>query len=147
MAARLAAWHDLLAAEPHMAGTPGDAKVIESIATSFRELGLEVEVHPFWAYLPRPREPIVEIVATPADLPLAEPSAPGSRRGVMRLAVREENLAIDPQLAHAGLTFAWNAYSGRGDVTGEVVYVNYGTRADFSRLREQVREMVERHRG
>ena len=137
MAARLAAWHDLLAAEPHMAGTAGDAKVIESIATSFRELGLEVEVHPFWAYLPRPREPIVEIVATPADLPLAEPTAPGSRRGVIRLAVREENLAIDPQLAHAGLTFAWNAYSGQGDVTGEVVYVNYGTRADFSRLREQ----------
>ena len=137
MAARLAAWHDLLAAEPHMAGTPGDAKVIESIAASFRDLGLEVEVHPFWAYLPRPREPIVEIVGTPADLPLAEPTAPGSRRGVMRLAVREENLAIDPQLAHAGLTFAWNAYSGRGDVTGEVVYVNYGTRADFATLREQ----------
>lgn len=120
-----------------MAGTPGDAKVIESIARSFRELGLEVEVHPFWAYLPRPREPIVEIVGTPADLPLAEPSAPGARRGVMRLAVREENLAIDPQLAHAGLTFAWNAYSGRGDVTGEIVFVNYGTRADFIRLREQ----------
>lgn len=137
MAARLAAWHELLAAEPHMAGTPGDAKVIESIASSFRDLGLEVEVHPFWAYLPRPREPIVEIVATPADMPLAEPTAPGARRGVMRLAVREENLAIDPQLAHAGLTFAWNAYSGRGDVTGEVVYVNHGTRADFAKLREQ----------
>jgi len=137
MAARLAAWHELLAAEPHMAGTPGDAKVIESIASSFRDLGLEVEVHPFWAYLPRPREPIVEIVATPADMPLAEPTAPGARRGVMRLAVREENLAIDPQLAHAGLTFAWNAYSGQGDATGEVVFVNYGTRADFARLREQ----------
>jgi N-acetylated-alpha-linked acidic dipeptidase len=137
MGARLAAWHELLAAAPHMAGTEGDAKVIESIASSFTAMGLEVEVHPFWAYLPRPREPIVEIVGTPADLPLAEPAAPGARRGVMRLAVREENLAIDPQLAHAGLTFAWNAYSGRGDVTGEVVYVNYGTRADFARLREQ----------
>jgi N-acetylated-alpha-linked acidic dipeptidase len=164
--ARLSAWHDLLAAEPHMAGTEGDARVIESIATAFREMGMEVEVHPFWAYLPRPREPIVEIVATPGDAPLVEPieaapaepgnapsagsarggqlgsdstngaAAPRARRGVMRLAVREENLAIDPQLAHAGLTFAWNAYSGRGDVTGEVVYVNHGTRADFAKLRD-----------
>ncbi len=135
--AHLASWHDLLAAEPHMAGTPGDAKVIGSIASAFREMGLQVEVHPFWAYLPRPREPIVEIVTAPDDAPLAESTVPGARRGVMRLAVREENLAIDPQLAHPGLSFAWNAYSGAGDVTGEIVYANYGTKADFDQLKSR----------
>ena len=30
----------------------------------------------------------------------------------------------------------YNAYSGDGDVTGEVVYVNYGMPADFERLKE-----------
>lgn len=28
----------------------------------------------------------------------------------------------------------WNAYSGNGDVTAEVVYANYGTKADFEKL-------------
>ena len=30
----------------------------------------------------------------------------------------------------------YNAYSGDGDVTGEVVYVNYGMPADYDRLKE-----------
>ena len=30
----------------------------------------------------------------------------------------------------------WNAYSGSGDVTAEVVYANYGTIADFEKLKE-----------
>ena len=30
----------------------------------------------------------------------------------------------------------YNAYSGEGDVTGEVVYVNYGVPADYDKLKE-----------
>lgn len=38
-AAQLATIHELLASEPHVAGTPGDARTIERIAAEFRKMG------------------------------------------------------------------------------------------------------------
>ena len=40
----LRAWHDLLGSEPHVAGGPGDAAVIDAIAGAFQDMGLETEV-------------------------------------------------------------------------------------------------------
>ncbi len=58
----LRAYHELFASEPHLAGTPGDLRNIERLVSSFEELGLEVQVHEFWAYLPYPVEARVEIL-------------------------------------------------------------------------------------
>lgn len=151
--ASLSTWHDLLGAEPHVAGTPGDLREIEHIAEAFSAMGLKVEVDRFYPYLAQPVSAVVEIVQAPSDAPLpieaeAEQGAgfggasdgatnPGRRRrGVLALDLREKNLAEDPTTAHPGLTFGWNAYSGSGDATGEVVYANYGLPLDFARLRE-----------
>ncbi|MSR19285.1 MAG: M28 family peptidase [Phycisphaerales bacterium] len=147
-ASSLSAWHDLLASEPHIAGTAGDTREIERLRAGFAQMGLEVEVHPFWALLPQPQSALVEIVAsgdaeTPqaanqsGAAPGAPPEAPtGSRRrGVISLPIDEPNLAIDPSTAHPDLKWGWNAFSASGDVTGEVVYANYGTQSDFADLR------------
>ncbi len=154
--ASLAKWHDLLGVEPHVAGTPGDMREIERIAEAFKAMGLAVEVDTFFPYLAQPVSALVEIVQAPADAPLpvtaatvdaeqGDPlgeeadggaSAGRRRRGVLALDLREKNLAEDPTTAHPGLTFGWNAYSGSGDATGEVVYANYGLPQDFARLRE-----------
>ncbi len=48
----------------------------------------------------------------------------------------KEVIPGDALLDDVALTTAWNAYSGSGDVTAQVVYANYGTREDFARLRE-----------
>jgi N-acetylated-alpha-linked acidic dipeptidase len=125
-AASLRQWHDLLGSEPHVAGTDGDAREVRRLELAFREMGLEVEVDEFWAYLAYPVAARVEI-ASPTD---PQPT----RRGVLPLI--ERNLAEDPAAAHPDLTWGWNAYSGSGEVEAEVVYANYGTRADFDRLRE-----------
>jgi N-acetylated-alpha-linked acidic dipeptidase len=128
----LAAWHELLATEPHVAGMPGDAREIERIRAAFVSMGLSTTVEEFDALLPQPQEAVVEIVGIDApDAPAA-----GGRRGVLALPTVERNLAQDPAAAHPGLTFGWNAYSGSGDVTAGVVYANYGTKEDFTRLRE-----------
>ncbi len=50
----LRAWHDAMGSEPHVAGSDGDRAVIETIATGFRELGLETEVWTFEPFLARP---------------------------------------------------------------------------------------------
>jgi N-acetylated-alpha-linked acidic dipeptidase len=119
--------HELLASEPHVAATPGDERTIERMATEFRAMGLDVEIHRFTAYLARPIDARLEI--------LGEPDAPAGRRGIQSLDLRERNLLEDPATAHPDLTWGWNAYSGSGDVTARVVYANYGTREDFETLR------------
>ena len=152
---RLRGWHEMLGSEPHVAGTEGDRRVIDAIAAAFRQSGLDVEVHEIWPLLCEPVDARLEIVAEPPPQsrlqpgqagPAAQPgpssisgeSGPdaGSRRGVVGLAVRETNLVEDPYSAHPGLTYGWNAFSGSGDVTAEVVYANYGTKEDFSKLQD-----------
>ncbi|MFO0873365.1 MAG: PA domain-containing protein [Phycisphaerales bacterium] len=156
-AASLRAWHELLGSEPHVAGTPGDARQIERLRGAFVGLGLEVEVHEIFPLLCRPVAASLEVVESiDASDAIAEASPAGSatadaahatpgpnahpearaRRGVVGLDLRERNLLEDPATAHPDLTYGWNAYSGSGDVTAEPVYVNYATREDFERLRE-----------
>ncbi|NBQ16303.1 MAG: hypothetical protein EBU31_17250, partial [Proteobacteria bacterium] len=108
----IAAWHELLGSEPHIAGTEGDAREIARIRDAFVAMGLSTTVEEFEAPLPQPSEALVEIVRG-TDMP--QP-APGGRRGVIALPTVERNLAEDPATAHPGLTFGWNAYSASGDV-------------------------------
>lgn len=121
-AARLRAWHDLVASEPHIAGSEGDQREIERLVATFRGMGLEVERHDIWPLLPTPISAKVEVMAD---------DIPGGRG---ELPLREKALAEDPDTLNTALTFGWNGYSGSGDVTGDVVYANYGRKEDFDRL-------------
>src|SRR5438874_2543786 len=53
-AASLRAFHDQTASEPHIAGTPGDQDNIRHLAATMKLMGLEMQVHEFWAYLAKP---------------------------------------------------------------------------------------------
>ncbi|MBX3354277.1 MAG: M28 family peptidase [Phycisphaeraceae bacterium] len=142
----LRAFHELFGSEPHVAGTPGDARQIERLRVAFEEMGLAARVEPFWALLPQPIDAKLEIVATAPDdqRPTSGPSAPGApdvdapraRRGVVALPLQEANLLDDPATAHPDLTWGWNAYSGSGEVTSGVVFAHLGREEDFARLRE-----------
>jgi N-acetylated-alpha-linked acidic dipeptidase len=136
-AERLGEWHAMLTAEPHVAGTAGDRRMVERLAATFEEMGLTPEVQPFTAYLASPVSGRLEIVAEPGG-----PDPTGDSFGEVTaelplvLEVREEALPEDASSEHPDLTIGWSAYSGSGDVTAEVVYANYGTREDFERLEE-----------
>lgn len=116
----LLAFHQQLAKEPHVAGSPGDARVIEFIEKTFIGLGLETTRFDFWAYLAEP---------VGAELEVVSPE-------LVRIDLRERPLPGDRSPAHAEAGFAWNAYSGNGDVTSQVVYAHYGTKSDFSKLKD-----------
>jgi N-acetylated-alpha-linked acidic dipeptidase len=114
----LRAFHDLLGSEPHIAGTPGDERTIKRLADAFTSMGLEVSVHTFHPLLAKPTALTLQIIAPdPIDL-----------------FVKEDILAEDPFSASPDLLPGWNAYAGNGDVTAEVVYANFGTKADFEKL-------------
>jgi len=119
---QLSRWHDLIASRPHRAGSEGDAAVIAGIADAFRGMGLDVVVHTFTAYLSRPIDARLFLLSpSEVELPLREGVLPGSQFSE----VDDENLRL-----------GWNAYSGSGDVSGEVVYANFGRKEDFEKLAE-----------
>lgn len=115
----LRAFHERLAAEPHLAGSEGDHRVIEYIARQFSDWGLDVETHWIWPYLSKPVAAEVEIIAPER----------------IALDVTEPPIEQDPDTSHPGLTLGFCAYSGSGDVTGEVIYANYGRKEDFDKLK------------
>ena len=117
--AKLREWHDLLAAEPHVAGTPGDERVITKIEAAFKAMGLEVERHDIWPLLAKPVSNAVEIVSPEQKT----------------LQLRETPLTEDQYSQFPEHMTGWNAYSGSGDVTGNVVYANYGRKEDFEKLK------------
>jgi N-acetylated-alpha-linked acidic dipeptidase len=94
--------------------------VIEGILKSFREMGLAAERHDIWPLLCRPIAAELEIVAPE----------------IVKFDLREKPVAGDSAAEDPDVSFAWNAFSGSGDVSGGVVYANYGTKEDFARLAE-----------
>ena len=81
-AASLARYHEVFASEPHVAGTPGDARTIERLVAEFRAMGVgadgaplegfEVEIQEFFPLLARP---VTGSATMPAEAPL-EPARP-----------------------------------------------------------------------
>ena len=142
-ASELRRWHDVLTQEPHIAGTPGDMRQVERLKQAFESMGLNTRVEGFRAYLARPISATLELIDVAAEQESATAqitnqtgaTAPPVRKGVLSLAVNEKNLLQDPATAHPDLNYGWNAYSGNGDVTAEVVYANYGTQEDFDTLK------------
>ena len=125
----LAHWHDILGAEPHVAGSEGDARVIATIASAFRDMGLETEVWEFWPLLPRPIHASLTILGEETK------KAPQRRRGIVSLQLTEKELLADSATAHPDLDWGWNAFAASGAVEGEVVYANQGRKEDFNRLK------------
>ena len=108
----------VIAAEPHHAGSPGSRKVAEYVLSQFKSWGLNASIETFEALMPFPTERLVELVAPERHvLKLAEPTVPD-----------------DPDSTDAGALPTFNAYSADGDVTAELVYVNYGTPEDYAQL-------------
>jgi len=106
------------ASEPHHAGAPGSRKVADYILGKFKSFGLDARIEEFEALMPYPTERVLEMT--------------GPERFVAEL--KEPAVAEDPDSSDAGQLPTFNAYSADGDVTGELVYVNYGTPDDYEQL-------------
>ncbi len=104
---------------PHPAGSAAQARVGRYIAGAMDRAGLDVTNYPYDVYLPELTDDVEVHIVTPV---------------AMQLSNREPALPEDRFSGHPGLLNGWNAFSGSGDVTGEVVYANYGRREDYRAL-------------
>jgi N-acetylated-alpha-linked acidic dipeptidase len=110
-----------LTEEPHVAGTPAGLDTAVFVRDKFREWGWEAEFAEYEVLLNEPDgTPAVTIV----------------RPDRVELKVTEDPYPLDKDSASPDAWPAFHGYGVSGDVTGQVVYANYGTVADFEALEE-----------
>ena len=106
-----------LSREPHMAGTPAQARTRDYVIDRMRAWGLQTEVRAYDVWMPHPTSiKIWRVSPNPRELSLSEGPVPGDSTS---------SLPEVPPI---------NGYGGSGDATGEVVYVNYGLIEDYATL-------------
>jgi len=100
-------WMKRLTSRPHHLGSAYDKENAEFIAGQFRAWGYETEIEQFEVLFPTPKTRVVE---------MTEDATSG---------LTAEQLPV------------YHAYSIDGDVTGKLVYVNYGVPKDYETLAER----------
>src|SRR5262249_207060 len=104
-------WMKRLSARPHHLGSPYGKENADFIASLFRSWGYETEIERFDVLFPTPKTRLLEMAApekftAKLEEPALEQDATSSQKS--------EQLPV------------YNAYSINGDVSGQLVYVNYG---------------------
>ncbi|HEX9894022.1 MAG TPA: transferrin receptor-like dimerization domain-containing protein [Gemmatimonadales bacterium] len=108
-----------LTARPQHLGSPYGKDNAEWLVQRFKAWGFDAAIEEFEVLFPTPRERRLELLAPTRFLArLTEPPVPGDTAS----AQQKEQLPT------------YNAYSIDGDVTGPLVFVNYGVPADYERL-------------
>lgn len=107
-----------LSAEPHHVGSPADKRNAEWMRDQMKSWGFDVAIEEFDVLFPTPKERILELTSPDKyQAKLKEPAIPE-----------------DPDSGDQNQLPTYNAYSGDGDVTAQLVYVNYGVPADYDQL-------------
>src|SRR5256885_529539 len=109
-----------LTAHPHHVGSPYDKDNAEWLLAKFHEFRFDAHIETFNVLFPTPKERLVELVegGPKFTAKLEEPPISGD--------------ATSDQQSEQLPTY--NAYSADGDVTGPLVYVNYGIPEDYETL-------------
>jgi len=107
-----------LSSQPHNIGSAGDRAVTKNIFNRYKSYGFDVRIDTYKVLFPTPKTRILEMIA------------PKTYKAVLK----EPALKEDATSAQADQLPAYNAYSADGDVTGELVFVNYGVPQDYETL-------------
>src|SRR3954449_977129 len=109
-----------LTAVPHVAGSKEDYDTAVYVAGKFKAAGLETTIVPYKAWLNLPQAVHLEATDSSGKVLMQGPS--------------KEHVSADPFQDDPRVLPAFNGSSPSGDVTGDVVYANYGRPEDFQKL-------------
>jgi N-acetylated-alpha-linked acidic dipeptidase len=112
-------WMQRMASEPNQVGSAHDKANAQFMLQQFRAWGWDADIETFSVLYPTPKRIALQMIApTQFTAKLHEPAIKGDRTS--------GNTA-------AGLP-PYNVYGADGDVTGDLVYVNYGMQDDYQEL-------------
>lgn len=118
-ASNLNEWMKKLTARPHALGSPMSKQYAEFIRDQFKSWGYDAQIETYKVLFPTPKVRLLELTGpTKFKASLSEP------------ALKEDATSgqVSEQLP------VYNAWSADGDVTGDLVFVNYGVPADYEEL-------------
>lgn len=107
-----------LSAVPHHVGSAGGKAVAENILNKFKAYGWEVKMETYQVLFPTPKTRVLEMVSPT----------------VYKALLKEPALKEDGTSNQEDQLPTYNAWSADGDVTGELVFVNYGLPQDYEVL-------------
>jgi len=103
---------------PHNVGSAGSRELAEKLEKRFREYGFETRIDVYQVLFPAPVTRILEM------------TAPVSYKALLS----EPALKEDSTSGQKNQLPTFNAWSADGNVSAELVYVNYGLQADYEEL-------------
>jgi N-acetylated-alpha-linked acidic dipeptidase len=106
-----------LAAHPHNVGSEAQRKNAEWVVAKYKEWGWDAHIEQFDVLYPTPKTMLLEMTAPTK----------------FKASLEEPELKEDPYTHEKGLP-GYNIYSADGDVTGPLVYANYGMNDDYAEL-------------
>lgn len=112
-------WMKYMSARPHHVGSPYGKKVADFMVEKFRSWGFEAELEEYQVLFPTPKVRLLELLSP----------------GKYKAGLTEPPVEGDPSSDQAKeILPSYNCFSVDGDVTAELVYVNYGVPADYEEL-------------
>jgi N-acetylated-alpha-linked acidic dipeptidase len=108
----------MLSAKPHHISSPADKETAEYILSLFKKWGWDAKIETFYVLFPSPKTRLLEMTS-----PLT-----------YKALLKEPALKEDATSGQAGQLPTYNAFSADGDVTAELVFVNYGLPSDYDVL-------------
>ena len=112
-------WMKKLAAQPHHVGSPYDRENARFMASLFKSWGYDTRIDTSYVLFPTPKIRVLELVS-PATY----------KAGLVEAPVKED--PVSKQTREQLPTY--NCFSADGDVTAELVFVNYGVPGDYDEL-------------
>lgn len=108
----------LLSAKPHHISSPGSKANAEYLVNQFKKFGWDAQIETFHVLFPTPKTRVLEM------------TSPTSYKALLK----EPALKEDATSGQEEQLPTYNAYSADGDVSGELVFVNYGLPQDYEVL-------------
>lgn len=107
-----------LSAKPHHLGSAPGKAVADAVLQKFKSYGWDARIETYQVLFPTPKTRVLELTAPVKYTAL----------------LKEPALAEDATSGQEGQLPTYNAWSGDGNVNGELVYVNYGLPEDYEQL-------------
>ncbi len=107
-----------LSARPHHIGSVGGKAVADAIYNKYKSYGWDVKIETYKVLFPTPKTRLLELTAPT----------------VYKALLKEPALKEDATSDQEDQLPTYNAWSADGDVTAELVFVNYGMPADYEEL-------------
>jgi N-acetylated-alpha-linked acidic dipeptidase len=105
-------------AKPHHVGSPGGKEVADAILNRYKSWGWGAKIETYQVLFPTPKTRVLEMIG------------PTQYTAVLKENAVKEDLTSGQE----GQLPTYNAWSADGDVTGDLVFVNYGLPDDYEKL-------------